>query len=129
MFSSVLRTAKTLGRLALEVLRRKPRYSGALAPRLRRLELRLMARALGVAAHDAGICLSYLFFDQEFIRACIERISALHAALYHIRLIEKDTAVRILSAGPGTRCSVGGSAVLAITRGAAEPKDEPVLDC
>jgi len=36
---------QTLNRLALEVLRRKPRYSGALAPRLRQLELRLMALA------------------------------------------------------------------------------------
>jgi len=49
--------------------------------------------------------------------------------LYYIRLIEKDTAVRILSADPGTRCSVDGSAALAITRGAAEPKDVSVLGC
>ena len=38
--------SQTLGRLALEVLRRKPGYTGALAPRLRQLELRLMAHAL-----------------------------------------------------------------------------------
>ncbi|HWT50115.1 MAG TPA: patatin-like phospholipase family protein [Mycobacterium sp.] len=64
--------SQTLGRLALEVLRRKPRYTGALAPRLRQLELRLMARALKGDGPRRGDLVSYLYFDQEFIRACIE---------------------------------------------------------
>jgi NTE family protein len=62
----------TLGRLALEVLRRKPRYSGSLAPRLRQLELRLMAHALEGDGPRRGDLVSYLYFDHEFIRACIE---------------------------------------------------------
>ena len=64
--------SQTLGRLALEVLRRKPRYPGALAPRLRQLELRLMAHALEGDGPRRGDLVSYLYFDQEFIRACIE---------------------------------------------------------
>ena len=61
-----------LGRLALQVLHRKPRCSGALAPKLRQLELRLMAHALKGDGPRRGDLVSYLYFDQEFIRACIE---------------------------------------------------------
>ena len=63
---------ETLGRLALEVLHRKHRYSGALEHRLRQLELRLMARALKGDGPRRGDLVSYLYFDQEFIHACIE---------------------------------------------------------
>ena len=62
----------TLGRLALEVLHRKPSYSGGLVHRLRQLELRLMAHALEGDGPRRGDLVSYLFFDQEFIRASIE---------------------------------------------------------
>ena len=64
--------SQTLGRLALEVLHRQPRYSGALAPRLRQLELRLMAHALEGDGPRRGDLVSYLYIDQEYIRACIE---------------------------------------------------------
>ena len=64
--------SQKLGRLALEFLRRKPRYTGALAPRLRQLELRLMAHALKGDGPRRGDLVSYLYFDQEFIWACIE---------------------------------------------------------
>jgi len=63
---------QTLGRLALEVLHRTPRYSGALVPRLRQREWRLMAHALEGDGPRRGDLVSYLYFDQEFIRACIE---------------------------------------------------------
>jgi NTE family protein len=63
---------QTLGRLALQVLHGKPRYSGALAPRLRQLELRLMAHALEGDGPRRGDLVSCLYFDREFIRACIE---------------------------------------------------------
>jgi len=63
---------QTLGRLALEVLRHKPRDPGALAPRLRQLELRLMAHVLKGDGPRRGDLVSYLYFDQEFIRACID---------------------------------------------------------
>ncbi|HWS94040.1 MAG TPA: patatin-like phospholipase family protein [Mycobacterium sp.] len=64
--------SQTLGRLALGVLRRKPRYSGSLASRLRQLELRLMAHALNGDGPHRGDLVNYLHFEQEFIRACIE---------------------------------------------------------
>ncbi len=64
--------SQTLGRLALEVLRRKPRHPGALAPRLRQLELRLKAHALEGDGPRRGDLVSYLYFDQEFIGACID---------------------------------------------------------
>ncbi len=64
--------SQTLGRLALDVLRCKPRYSGALGQRLRQLELRLMAHALEGDGPRRGDLVSYLYFDQEYIRACIK---------------------------------------------------------
>ncbi|HZE16284.1 MAG TPA: patatin-like phospholipase family protein [Mycobacterium sp.] len=64
--------SQTLGRLALEVLHRKPRYSGALAHRLRQLESRLMAHALKGDGPRRGDLVSYLYFDQEFLHACIQ---------------------------------------------------------
>jgi NTE family protein len=62
----------TLGRLALEVLGDKRRYSGGFAPRLRQLELRLLAHALEGDGPRRGDLVSCLYFDQEFIRACVE---------------------------------------------------------
>ena len=64
--------SQTLSRLALEILHRKPRYSGALAHRLRQLELRLLAYALEGDGPRRGGLASHLYFDPEFIRACIE---------------------------------------------------------
>ena len=61
-----------LGRLALEVLHRKPCYSGALTDRLRQLELRLLAYALEGDGPRRGALASHLYFDPEFVRACIE---------------------------------------------------------
>lgn len=63
---------ETLGRLALEVLHGESRYSGDLVARFRQLELRLMARALEGDGPRRGDLVSYLYFDQEFIRASIE---------------------------------------------------------
>lgn len=63
---------ETLGRLALEVLHGESGYSGGLVARLRQLELRLMARAFEGDGPRRGDLVSYLYFDQEFIRASIE---------------------------------------------------------
>jgi NTE family protein len=63
---------ETLGRLALEVLHSEPRYSGGLVARLRQLEMRLMAHAFAGNGPRRGDLVSYLYFDQEFIRASIE---------------------------------------------------------
>jgi NTE family protein len=63
---------ETLGRLALELLHSESRYSGGLVARMRQLELRLMARAFEGDGPRRGDLVSYLYFDQEFIRASIE---------------------------------------------------------
>jgi NTE family protein len=63
---------ETLGRLALEVLHRKPRYSGTRTSKLRQLELRLMAHVLKGDGSRRGDLVSYLYFDPEFIWPCIE---------------------------------------------------------
>jgi len=64
--------SQTLARLALEILHRKPRYSGALVQRVRQLELRMMAHALEGDGPRRGGLVSYLYFDREFIQASIE---------------------------------------------------------
>jgi NTE family protein len=63
---------ETLGRLALEVLHGESRRSGGVVARFRQLELRLMARAFEGDGPCRGDLVSYLYFDQEFIRASIE---------------------------------------------------------
>ena len=63
---------ETLGRLALAVLHGESRHSGGVVARFRQLELRLMAHAFEGDGPRRGDLVSYLYFDQEFIRASIE---------------------------------------------------------
>ncbi|MBS4730704.1 patatin-like phospholipase family protein [Mycobacterium sp. SM1] len=63
---------EALGRLAHAVLHSKSGYSGGPLARLRQHELRLLARAFEGDGPRGGDLISYLYFDQEFIRASIE---------------------------------------------------------
>ncbi|RWA23951.1 hypothetical protein MELE44368_01705 [Mycolicibacterium elephantis DSM 44368] len=63
---------ETLGRLALDVLDDAPEYSTDPMVRVRQLEFRVLARAFRGDGPRRGDLVSYLYFDQEFIRAALE---------------------------------------------------------